>query len=119
MVWGFYCYCPKQVLPYCPKQVLFGDFIAIRYPHERFGGQDSWPPKMEEFNEYLLKSDLEDLGYCGHQFTLSNKRERGGYISTKIDRLLVNEEWVTKFCYVAAEFAAPEVSDHSLQLSCI
>ncbi|XP_028087316.1 uncharacterized protein LOC114288025 [Camellia sinensis] len=67
----------------------------------------------EEFNSYILASELGDLSYSGCQFTWANKRDCGEYIATKIDRVLVNESWLDKFPNSTAIFLPSTISDHS------
>ncbi|XP_028074557.1 uncharacterized protein LOC114276918 [Camellia sinensis] len=93
--------------------VILGDFNAIRYPYEKFGGSVSWSKDKEEFNSYILKSELVDLSYGGCQFTWANKRTSGDYIGTKIDRVLVNEAWLDTFPTSFATFLPSGISDHS------
>ncbi|XP_058198418.1 uncharacterized protein LOC131313940 [Rhododendron vialii] len=46
---------------------------------------------------------------------IRNPKEKLGdaHISTKIDRVLVNESWIKDFCWSNAHFLNPGVSDHS------
>ena len=96
----------------CPIAFL-GDFNATRYSHEKFGGSQIWNSLKEEFNSYILASELDDLSYTGCQFTWANKRDCGEYIATKIDRVLVNESWLDKFPNSTAIFLPSTISDHS------
>ncbi|XP_028073502.1 uncharacterized protein LOC114275708 [Camellia sinensis] len=67
----------------------------------------------EEFNSYILASELDDLSYSGCQFTWANKRDCREYIATKIDRVLVNESWLDKFSNSTAIFLPSTIFDHS------
>lgn len=50
--------------------------------------------------------------YTGNYYTWSNKQEHK--ISSKVDRVSVNAEWVGRFPYFEAQFADQEISfDHS------
>ncbi|XP_028074446.1 uncharacterized protein LOC114276808 [Camellia sinensis] len=93
--------------------MFLGDFNAIRYPYEKSGGSVSWSRVKEEFNSYILKSELVDLSYGGCQFTWANKRTSVDYIATKIDRVLVNEAWLDTFPASFATFLPSGISDHS------
>ncbi|XP_028126071.1 uncharacterized protein LOC114322842 [Camellia sinensis] len=94
--------------------VLLGDFNAIRYGFEKFGGSSVWFIDKEVFNSHILQLKLVDLSYGGCQFTWANKRDSGDYIATKIDSVLVNESWLDSFPASSAYFFFPScVSDHS------
>ncbi|KAL7197307.1 hypothetical protein ACSBR2_019903 [Camellia fascicularis] len=102
----------KKQSPINPFVVL-GDFNAIRYYHEKFGGFSTWSLEKEAFNSYILRSELVDLSYGGCLFTWANKREGGDYIATKIDRVIVNEAWLDQFPASTASFPTSCISDHS------
>jgi hypothetical protein len=93
--------------------VVLGDFNAIRSPMEKVGGDRTWLTWMEDFNSCIQSTELLDLRYSGCQYTWSNKQLGDARISTKIDRILVNESWIKDFCWSNAHFLNPGVSDHS------
>lgn len=93
--------------------ITLGDFNAIRSPKEKSRGSTSWPPHMNEFNDCLYSCELEDLRYSGCFFTWSNRQDPPNHVSTKIDRVLVNEGWMRAFPYSSTFFPTPGVSDHS------
>lgn len=88
--------------------IITGDFNAIRYMHERQGGASNWPRVMQEFGECLSRAELDDLKYSGFQLTWTD-----GTIRRKIDRVLVNEKWMSVFPLSEAEFLPAGLSDHS------
>ncbi|KAL7196041.1 hypothetical protein ACSBR1_036130 [Camellia fascicularis] len=113
----------KEFFDYMLRQSIFntgtpltflGHFNAIRYSYEKFGGSLQWNSEKEVFNSYILNAELVDLSYGGCQFTWANKRTRGDYIATKIDRVLVNESWIDQFPASIAMFLPSSISDHSL-----
>ena len=63
---------------------------------------------MHEFGDCLNKAELDDLKYSGFQLTWTD-----GIISRKIDRVLVNEKWISVFPLSEAEFLPAGLSDHS------
>ncbi|KAL7237760.1 hypothetical protein ACSBR2_003959 [Camellia fascicularis] len=93
--------------------ICLGDFNAVRFSYEKLGGNASWNSSKELFNNMILDADLEDLAYTGCQFTWSNKRSEGAYITSKIDRALVNEKWLTSYPNSSTLFLPSGVSDHS------
>ncbi|XP_028057938.1 uncharacterized protein LOC114261824 [Camellia sinensis] len=93
--------------------VCMGDFNVIRCPSEKVGGTISWSGAKEEFNKCIQSSDLTNLFYIGCQFTWANKRGDGAFIASKLNRVLVNETWLTKFPHSCASFLPSSISDHS------
>ena len=54
------------------------------------------------------------LKYGGCQFTWANKKSDGKYITSKLDRALVNEKWIiVEFPMLSASFLTRGPSDHS------
>ncbi|XP_028067860.1 uncharacterized protein LOC114270518 [Camellia sinensis] len=93
--------------------VFLGDFNVVRFSFEKMGGRENWSRANEVFNSMVLDSELEDLCCKGCQFTWSNKQGGGNFITSKIDRVLVNERWLTVNPNSYALFLPLGVSDHS------
>ncbi|XP_026459010.1 uncharacterized protein LOC113359627 [Papaver somniferum] len=93
--------------------VVLGDFNEILAPHERIGGTSGGNSSSKDFLECISMSQLLELPYSGDFFTRSNKQIGQGRIVSKIDRVLVNIEWVTCFTKSKAEFQNPGIYDHS------
>ncbi|KAL7204695.1 hypothetical protein ACSBR2_017740 [Camellia fascicularis] len=93
--------------------IFLGDFNVARFSYEKMGGKEGWSSENDIFNSMILDSELEDLCYKGCQFTWSNKCGGGNFITSKIDRVLVNERWLTVNPNSYALFLPPGVSDHS------
>ncbi|KAL7246796.1 hypothetical protein ACSBR2_001828 [Camellia fascicularis] len=109
-------FCELQMIAntHAGSPIMFlGDFNAVRFYYDKMGGKDGWNKKKEVFNSMILDSELEDLSYKGCQFTWSNKRGDGEFITSKIDRVLVNEKWLTVNPNSFAHFLPSGVSDHS------
>ncbi|XP_028111135.1 uncharacterized protein LOC114309562 [Camellia sinensis] len=90
-----------------------GDFNAIRYPHEKIGVSQSWSSAKELFNYSILQAGFDDISYSGCHFTWANKQVDGHYIASKIDRVLVNDNWLKTFPFSHAQFCLSGPSDHS------
>ncbi|KAK3204578.1 hypothetical protein Dsin_018624 [Dipteronia sinensis] len=67
--------------------------------------------REEEFNDCLQSSELVDLRFSGFLHTWCNKRSNG-CISKKLDRVLVNNDWLAKFQNSEVIFLPPSISDH-------
>ncbi|KAF8115392.1 hypothetical protein N665_0027s0008 [Sinapis alba] len=77
------------------RWMLIGDYNEILEGEEHSGFEDSprIPQDMRDFQDDTRYCKLTNLGYQGSYFTWCNKRE-GGLIFKKLDRVLVNEEWL-------------------------
>ena len=93
--------------------VILGDFNALRFPSDKVGGDNHWPPHMDNFGQCINANELDDLKYTGCHFTWSNKQDPSHVVTTKIDRVLVNEQWIKSFVHSNAHFHPPGISDHS------
>ncbi|KAI8530014.1 hypothetical protein RHMOL_Rhmol11G0021000 [Rhododendron molle] len=99
--------------------VVLGDFNAIRFPNEKSGGSSSWPPYMDEFNDCLFALELDDLKFSGCFFTWANKQDPAHHVTTRLDMVLVNEQWMKDYSCSSAHFPKPGISDHSPGIVCI
>lgn len=67
---------------------------------------------MIDFSDCLLQADLFDLRYQGPLHTLFNKQPTSP-ITKKLDRLLVNQPWISLLPHSLATFLPSNISDHS------
>lgn len=96
--------------------IVLGDFNSIRTPHEKSSSNSQWPAHMDDLNSCLYTSELDDLRYSGCFFTWSNRQAPPNHVSTKIDRVLINDSWNRSFPQSSSYFPTPGVSDHTLAL---
>ncbi|XP_026441448.1 uncharacterized protein LOC113340529 [Papaver somniferum] len=54
-------------------------------------------PSSTEVLEYIKNSDLHDLGYSGNMFTWTSNSHGTGKIKSRLDRSLVNSEWMLSY----------------------
>lgn len=66
---------------------------------------------MRDFQDVVSLCDLDDLAYMGPLFTWSNSQDDNP-ISKKLDHVLVNSCWLTKFPQAFATFESGGVSNH-------
>lgn len=76
--------------PWC----LGGDFNEIRSVGERIGCSRR-DRGMKEFNSFIESCELSDIPLLGRRFTWSSAQERDKW--SKLDRFLVNPEWLEVF----------------------
>lgn len=92
--------------------IVLGDFNEILSGLEHSvedSGHDS--QGMREFQDTVKYCSLLDMSYQGPRFTWCNKRENG-IICKKLDRTLMNDEWLRKFPQSYCVFEAGGCSDH-------
>lgn len=97
---------------------VLGDFNQVLRPSEN---SVSTSPNLDLptrlFADALSQSGLADLSFRGSSNTWWNKRPLEP-IAKKLDRVLVNEEWLQLFPLSLAMFGEPAFSDHaSISLS--
>ncbi|KAK3193375.1 hypothetical protein Dsin_024685 [Dipteronia sinensis] len=93
-------------------KIVLGDFNVSRRVNESVGGSSRISLAMEEFNDCLQASDLDDLRFSGFLHTWCNMRS-SGCISKKLDSVLVNKEWMARFKHSESIFLPYSISDHS------
>ncbi|XP_056848360.1 uncharacterized protein LOC130498784 [Raphanus sativus] len=94
--------------------LILGDFNQTRDPAEH-----SKPPtlkidkKCRDFNDCLLTANLDDLNFRGTTYTWWNKQKLAP-IAKKLDRTLVNDEWLACYPSSVAFVGNPDFSDHAV-----
>ncbi|XP_024003873.1 uncharacterized protein LOC112081459 [Eutrema salsugineum] len=93
--------------------LIGGDFNEILRgdEHSQFSTSPSIPPGMGDFQDLVNTCELVDLAYQGQTFTWCNKR-REGLICKKLDRVLVNKEWIHQYDRSYSFFEPGGCSDH-------
>ena len=91
----------SQVQCWC----LVGDFNCIKHPAERVGSTLCNPDTnlIAEFNEWLAEMEVDDIPCLGKPFTWVRPN---GSCKSKLDRVLVFDDWVSKW---------PDSSLHNLE----
>ncbi|KAL3514108.1 hypothetical protein ACH5RR_026825 [Cinchona calisaya] len=92
--------------------IILGDFNSIRCSAERLGNVDFDDQGMEDFNECIDVLDIVEHHAKGYYYTWCNKRDGGNRLYSKIDRVLVNNNWLNEYPYVKVEILDPSISDH-------
>ncbi|KAK1278128.1 hypothetical protein QJS04_geneDACA014820 [Acorus gramineus] len=93
------------------KWILGGDFNEIHYSHEKIGGQSPHTRRMHRFNGCIANCRLQDMRTLGPLHTWSNNKENR--IASKLDRVLVNLQWLQAHAHSFVQSLAPGLSDHS------
>ncbi|XP_020254008.1 uncharacterized protein LOC109831081 [Asparagus officinalis] len=96
----------------CPW-VIGGDFNAIISSDEKIGGAPISQADTEDFQNFISSSQLTHIRSTGCFFIWCNKQEADSRIWSRLDRCLVNEEWIHNYTSSQVEFLMPSCSDHS------
>ncbi|KAL0889621.1 hypothetical protein Bca101_013604 [Brassica carinata] len=89
--------------------ILLGDFNEVICLSEHSNGDNLVTTRgMREFKECLQRCDLSDLSFRGNSFTWTNS-----HVSKKLDRILVNDEWLQCFPDSLGIFGELGISDHA------
>ncbi|KAF9591254.1 hypothetical protein IFM89_003205 [Coptis chinensis] len=91
---------------------LMGDFNEITCPEEKYGGKLFNYSKVRIFLDMIDECELFDLGFVGSIYTWTNRQNGRHKIWERIDRMMANEGWRSRFsgCRVHHELATS--SDH-------
>ncbi|XP_033143356.1 uncharacterized protein LOC103862645 [Brassica rapa] len=93
--------------------MVVGDFNESLGPHESSNvACVSSTSSMREFGEVLCQLGLVDLPSQGPRFTWSN-HQPSTPIAKRLDRCLVNNEWLAQFPTAHCSFEPPDFSDHT------
>lgn len=95
--------------------LIVGDFNAIIYPEEH-SEQTGLSAVDEEFAHCIRSIEVSDCSFSGPLFTWSNKQQ-AGYIAKKLDRSLVNMEFMSIFPSAHTQFISPGISDHCASIT--
>lgn len=103
----------KGLFPSKPWMIP-GDFNVLMHPSEcsKFEGVPAINLETQEFLDCLNEIEVLDHFSTGCYFTWSNMQENN-FQARKLDRLLVNEEWLDALPNSIVEFLVPGESDHS------
>ncbi|XP_024964007.1 uncharacterized protein LOC112504301 [Cynara cardunculus var. scolymus] len=93
--------------------IAMGDFNSKLFPHDGLGGSSRRNYDMEEFHICLEEAELFDILYQGCQFTWIQKPSGGEGGMRKLDRILGNSNFITRFRDASAFFEPRGISDHS------
>ncbi|XP_020260972.1 uncharacterized protein LOC109837227 [Asparagus officinalis] len=93
--------------------IIGGDFNAITGCDEKIGGMPVSDADTEDFQSFITTSQLLHIRSIGCFFTWSNKQEAKDRIWSRLDRCLVNVDWIHLYTSRQVEFLMPSCSDHS------
>lgn len=94
---------------------VLGDFNSIRNSSERFGAchRGSVDAGSREFNEWIKEMEVEEAPWVGSKFTWVRPN---GTARSKLDRVMLSLEWMTKWPGTTQYTLERNFSDHYLIL---
>lgn len=75
---------------------MFGDFNKIRQLTEREGQGINDEEGTMEFNSMIETTKLNELPTTRELFTWSNKNAGSRFVRSRLDYILVNDEWLSR-----------------------
>ncbi|BFG14668.1 hypothetical protein CerSpe_009420 [Prunus speciosa] len=117
--WNFgksYCVGAEKTTP---PWMIIGDMNEVAWQHEKDGG-NGWNSSRRRFLvEFMNSSNLVDLGFKGQSFTWQRCCEEDVTIRERLDRAIVNPEWLEFWQNTCVTQCAKIGSDHCpLVLEC-
>ena len=93
--------------------MLAGDFniTAELSKSSNFNGSQRLSNDMKEFKDAVQKVAVFDHPFTGPLFTWFNHQGEG-FLTRKLDRVLINDKWLSFLAQSTVEFLPPGVSDH-------
>ncbi|XP_074315690.1 uncharacterized protein LOC141651897 [Silene latifolia] len=91
--------------------VVMGDFNNVLAMNERIGSETT-NAELRGFQECVATCGLMDTPAQGAFFTWNNKHEVGDMVFSRIDRVLINNEWLPQFPDVSTTFHPEGLYDH-------
>ncbi|KAL0282661.1 UNVERIFIED_CONTAM: Retrovirus-related Pol polyprotein from type-2 retrotransposable element R2DM [Sesamum radiatum] len=96
-------------LPWC----VLGDFNVVADASESFGNSVEATQSMAEFREFIMEAGLAHLPFTGCPFTWHNCSSGSRSLWRRLDRVLVNDNWLIRWPQASYLSALPQTSDHS------
>ncbi|XP_019227829.1 PREDICTED: uncharacterized protein LOC109209105 [Nicotiana attenuata] len=92
---------------------IAGDFNCIIDPSEKQGGNLHRMSKSMPVIQFIMDCDLIDPGFSGSQFTWCNGWSPNRRVWKRLDRVLVNQEWMNNYDSTNVNHLIRTCSDHS------
>ncbi|XP_021744396.1 uncharacterized protein LOC110710412 [Chenopodium quinoa] len=91
--------------------IVTGDFNSPLYLEDRIGREVS-PAEIRDFQHATINCEVVDMSSIGPRFTWNNKQYGSKRVLSKLDRCLVNADWVRDFPSAYAHFHPEGAFDH-------
>ncbi|XP_074265091.1 uncharacterized protein LOC141587507 [Silene latifolia] len=91
--------------------LVMGDFNNVLAMDERIGSEIT-VAELKGFQECVATCGLMDAPAQGAFFTWNNKHDAGDMVFSRIDRVLINDEWLAQFSEADITFHPEGLYDH-------
>ncbi|PKU84572.1 threonine dehydratase [Dendrobium catenatum] len=88
-----------------------GDFKCCQFPSDKLGGNALHQNQLSDFNGLIFYANLKELASVGPSYTWFNQRTINP-IHIKLDRMLVNDDWMEAYPNSHYVVKPPKCSDH-------
>ncbi|XP_074318939.1 uncharacterized protein LOC141655779 [Silene latifolia] len=92
--------------------LVCGDFNNLMHLDEKIGEAEVVWHYILPMKQMVTNCGLTELNTIGAFFTWNNKHENASKVYSKIDRVLVNDDWLTAFPECFANFLPEGLFDH-------
>ena len=96
--------------------LVAGDFNLVLYPEDQFWGKRITQSLLRDFNACIDRCCLLDMKSIGSRFSWCNQQQGAKRILARLDRSLINSDWMQSFPASVVEYINPSISDHSPML---
>ncbi|XP_021769725.1 uncharacterized protein LOC110733967 [Chenopodium quinoa] len=103
----------KELIVSITPWLCIGDFNSILGAPDRLNGAAFTDYETRDFQQCIDELALVEIKSKGASYSWSNKAHSGPRTCSRIDRGLVNQEWLNLYGHVEAIFLPPPHSDHS------
>ncbi|XP_020243218.1 uncharacterized protein LOC109821444 [Asparagus officinalis] len=93
--------------------LICGDFNVMIDKDDKLGGAVLSDSDTRDFNNCIKDCHLNHMKTLGYFYTWNNKQEAEARVWSRLDRALVNDQWITAYNSSYAEYLLPHFSDHS------
>ncbi|KAH9716124.1 reverse transcriptase domain-containing protein [Citrus sinensis] len=87
--------------------IIGGDFNSILFPGEKMGGSVTTSGICKQFSDWFHNNGIHDLQFKGPRFTWSR-----GSLSKRLDRVICNKAWFSKYLNASILHLPKVESDH-------
>ncbi|XP_074282800.1 uncharacterized protein LOC141607350 [Silene latifolia] len=92
--------------------LVCGDFNSVTETKDRIGGSEVVWPEMAPMRSMMSDCQLYDMKASGSYYTWNNKHENESKVYSRIDRVLMNDQWLSTFPEAVATFLPEGLYDH-------
>ncbi|XP_020261656.1 uncharacterized protein LOC109837719 [Asparagus officinalis] len=93
--------------------LICGDFNAMADKDDKLGGVVLSDSDTRDFSNCIADCHLNHMKTLGCFYTWNNKQEAETRVWSRLDRALINDQWISAYNSSYAEYLLPQFSDHS------